>query len=254
MAGGRQNIEGATGGAKKVSPTSSKPAPGAGVTRPNTVPLTFDIPPVTAIAPAASRQPSASAPRGGGGGGYSSGGGLAPNAMGYIQETPAPATPQNFDQWKAGGGNIGDSAWQAENASAQAEYESLLASLAQQNTSFLNDWRSGMRSMGWKPGEGNDFDQGGWDPTDVLGAYGQSYQNMQNDFAGRGLFDSTFYQQAQTAMDDRFNRQRGEMVSQRDATNSAYQTDQANAMRTRNSAQDRALAEAYARYASGYGV
>lgn len=186
-----------------------------------------------------------------GGGGYSS---VSPTATGVMAAEPMPSPqPQSYDAWKQGGGHVGDSTWAAENASAEAEYQSLLASLAQQNTGFQNDWRSGLKSMGWQFGAEGDR-SGQWNPDDLVGAYGQTRNNMVNDFSGRGMMDSTFYQDALQNTDRRFNQQRDDMLRSYDETQGRFETDRANAGKSRESAQQRALAEAYSRYASGYGI
>lgn len=186
------------------------------------------------------------------GGGSTSYSAVAPTDTGVMAAQAAPQA-QTFEEWKAAGGHAGDSIWSAESASANSEYENLLASLAQQNTGFLNDWRGGLNSMGWKFGGEGDR-SGGWNSEDLLGAYGQTRNNMVNDYAGRGLLDSTFYQDATSNMDRRFNQQRDDMLRTYDNTNNEYGTNKANALKSKESAQQRALADAYSRYASGLGL
>lgn len=200
--------------------------------------------------------------QGGGGGGGSVQGGatgrsyssVEPSATGAMQAVePMPQQAQTFDDWKASGGHAGDSTWGAENASAQSEYETLLASLAQQNTGFLNDWRGGLQSMGWDFGADGDR-SGNWDADDTIGAYGQTRNNLVNDFSGRGMMDSTFYQEGLQNMDRRFNQQRDDMLRSYDNTQNEYSTNQAGALKSKEAAQQRALADAYSRYSSGYGI
>lgn len=226
-----------------------------GVFAQQNAPYALPTPVRASSASTGTKAPAAPMPnRVGGSGGAGGSGGVGYAALAgseaIIPQADAPKV-QDFESWKAGGGNIGDSTWMAENASAQSEYEQLLASLAQQNTSYLNDWNSGMKSMGWKP-QGDDYTQGQWDPTDLLGAYGQANNNQLNDFAGRGMLDSMFYGNAQQDLNDRFNRQRSEALNQRNTANQEYSTNKANADSTRAAAQNRALAEAYARYAANY--
>lgn len=244
---------------KVTTTTSKKPttATAPRVSAPANIPVNnmfSDLPvaPITPIKPQTPQTSSKSATSAKSAGVSYSGGGVGTTPTGAVAETAAaPSGPQSYDAWKTGGGNIGDSTWTAQNAAAEAEYQNLLNSLALQNTNYLNDWRSGLKSLGWKAGAD---DTGSWDPTDLLGAYGQTFNNLQNDYSGRGLLDSTFYGQAQEDMNRRFEQQRNDMNQARLATNNTYGADRANAARTRQSAQDQALAEAYARYTSNYGV
>jgi len=242
-----------------VAKTASKSS-GAGVTRPNTADPGWDFQPLAPINPAApalraasTPAPKAAAPR------ITSpsapqqpgGGGLGVMNTGVVAETQPPPI-QSFDDWKTAGGQLGDSAFMAEDASAEADYQALLAQLAQQNTDYRTNARGGFRNLGLQF-SGDDFASGTWDPNDVLGAYGSAYQNLQNDYSGRGLMDSSFYGQAQQGLTDRFNRQRTDMVNDWTSTNSQFDRSKADAGAARQNAQSRALAEAYARFAANYG-
>lgn len=179
--------------------------------------------------------------------------GVVADTAPQIAAAPEPPPVQTFDDWKRGGGQLGDSGFMAEDASAEADYQALLAQLAQQNSDYQTNARSSFRNLGLRF-SGDDFLGGTWDPADTLGAYGSAYQNLQNDYSGRGLLDSTFYGQAQQGLTDRFNRQRSDLVTDWNSTNAGFQKSKTDALATRQNAQARALAEAYARYAGNYGA
>jgi hypothetical protein len=141
----------------------------------------------------------------------------------------------------------------AEDASAEAEYQALLNQLGQQNTNYLQDFKGGLRNLGWDY-EGENYGQGNWDAEDKLGAYGGAFQGLQNDFSGRGLMDSSFYGQAQNDLTDRFNRQRNDMQTGLNTQQNEFNSNKTNALQSREAAKNRALAEAYSRFSGGYGA
>lgn len=207
------------------------------------------IPGPAAKAPTAPTGPRIS---GGGGGSTYGGGGLGTYATGLVAESEPPQ-PQTFDDWRNAGGFGNDSAFLAEDASAEAEYQALLNQLTQQNTSYMQDFKGGLRNLGWDY-EGEDYGNGKWDADDRLGAYGGAFQNLQNDYSGRGLLDSSFYGQANNDLTDRFNRQRTDMMTGLTGQQNDFNSNKTNALQSREAAKNRALAEAYARYSGGYGV
>lgn len=181
------------------------------------------------------------------------GGSLGTMSTGLVAEQAAPPQPQTFDDWRNAGGWQGDSAFMAEDASAEAEYQALLNQLTQQNTGYMQDFKGGLRNLGWDH-EGEDYGNGRWDAEDKLGAYGGAFQGLQNDFSGRGLMDSSFYGQAQNDLTDRFNRQRNDMMTGLNTQQNEFNSNKTNALQSREAAKNRALAEAYARFSGGFGA
>jgi hypothetical protein len=159
----------------------------------------------------------------------------------------------DYETWKSQGGGLGDSAYMAEDASAESDYQALLHQLAQQNTDYMTGFRGGLKNLGLKF-QGEDYASGTWDPMDQLGAYGNAFQNQQNDFSGRGLLDSTFYGDAKQNLDRRFDQQKQQSIQDMTAQQGQYRQSTADAQAARQNAQARALAEAYARYSGGYGA
>lgn len=213
----------------------------------------------TVLAPPAKRGPATTAPKmlsgaGAASGAAYSGGSLAAGPTGLIAETMAPpAQPLGFDEWKGDENNLKDSSYLSEVASADSEYQNMLDQLTQQNASYRQGLGSTFKNMGLKA-QGEDWGNGTWDSQDQLGAYGQSYRGLENDYSGRGLLDSTFYGEATQDLNDRFNRQKDELLTQLTQTNNEFGTNKNAAASSRNSARDRAMAEAYQRYAAGFGV
>lgn len=185
-----------------------------------------------------------------------SGGPVSTNSLGAVSEVqPAPApTPLSFDQWQSDGNNYAnDATFMSEQGSANSDYNNLIAQLANQNKNYISDMETGLRNMGLDF-TGNDYAGGKWDPTDQLGAYGQAFRNMQNDYSGRGLLDSSFYGQAQQDLGDNFDRQRNSILDQLAAENRSYESNRVAAGNSRDQAINRARTEAYNRYVSGFGA
>lgn len=199
-----------------------------------------------------------------GGGGVGGGGGTADTGIGYsggavsalgtgVIAEAAPAPPIDFDAFKGGKYAGEDAAYVSETAAANAELQTMLAELARQNSEYETGFKGNLKTLGLDY-EGDDWKNGKWDQDDTLGAYGQSYQNLQNDYSGRGLMDSTFYGNAQRDLTDRFNRQRDELFSGYDTAKGNFATQRTRAEEANKRAQERALVEAYSRYVGGFAV
>ena len=131
------------------------------------------------------------------------------------------------------------------------DLNALLASLTQQNTQFNQGIDDSMRNLGWDQ-QGSRWlgaaDQGG-----MMGAFGQAQNNTMNDFSGRGLMDSSFFNDALTSLTDNFNRQRGDYDRSRANENSRFGQEQQGARSQADAARQQAMADAASRYASLYG-
>lgn len=181
--------------------------------------------------------------------GYS-GGPVSALSTGVLAEGAPPPPPMSLDEFSQGGYAGQDAAFAAEDASAEAELRNMLDQLTRQNSEYQTGFKGGLRDLGWNS-QGDDWKNGSWNPEDTLGAYGQSSTNLENDYSGRGMMDSTFYGQAQRDLTDRFNRQKGEMITGLDNQNAQFAAGKTAATESRNAARNRALAEAYARFTSG---
>lgn len=204
-------------------------------------------------------------PSGGGssGGGFGGGGGgsqvyggspVAAMSTGVMSEVVPAPQPLGFDQFKADGNNYNkDAAYTSETATAESDYKNLIDQLTRQNRDYTTNFESNLRNMGLDF-TGQDYGSGTWDPTDKLGAYGQSYGNLENDFSGRGMLDSSFYGQAQNDLTGRFNRQRTSLMDALGQENSSFNANKTAAGDARTQAMNRALSEAYNRYVAGFGL
>jgi hypothetical protein len=192
--------------------------------------------------------------RAGGGGGYSGGGGGGMSAPSYggggvstlstgIVAEPAPPPKPSLEDWRASDATFG-----AANKTIDTDLAGLMQQLADENARYNQDYSMGLRNMGW------DEKGGAWNPNDLLGAFGQSQNNLINDFSGRGLMDSSFFGQAKEDMTRNFDRQRNDMNSDRTRVMDEYGRAQGRATADANNARQQALADAAARYAAMYGV
>lgn len=174
-----------------------------------------------------------------------SGGNVQPSSSGVMMEQ-APQNP-SLEDWRAG-----DSVYNSSVGSIDNDLSGLLAQLAEGNRQYNQDQDLGLRNMGWDNAAGGG--QGAWNPDDLLGAYGQTRNNLFNDFSGRGMMDSSFFGDAQTQMTDNFNRQRMDMNEARTGTNNEYAASQGRANQDANLARQQALADAAARYSAQFGA
>lgn len=188
---------------KRVSATSAAaPAP---VTKP----------PAPAPAPSPTPGPSTAAPNGGSSVGVSSTGQvstLGPSG-GAAPTTPAPVSQS--DWWNQDPNYQTELAGYA--ASLAAAQQQLGANRAQYDTDFVQT----LKNLGWSSDgiNNNNADvaatSGNWDQNNMLGAYGRGYNNLNNDYAGRGLLTSSFYGDALGNFGTDFNNQRANIIGQR---------------------------------------
>lgn len=183
---------------------------------------------------------------GGGYGGYGGaydGGGAAPTPP------PPPPPPSEADYLK------GDASYQAQVAALAKALSDYSADDTAQRTKYNTDYREGLRQLGWTPDDPKTaVNEGAWNWTDELTASGRANQNQLNDFASRGMLQSSAYAQAQNDLQRSFNdqlgtvdRARNDFLSQRDRDLAAYKNENTGAGQT-------ARAEALARRAAQYGL
>lgn len=152
------------------------------------------------------------------------------------------AAPQmSQDEWLAQ-----DSGFLDEQNAANQNYEQLLAQLAQQRSNYELDQNNTKRNLGWNGS--------GWNQEDRLTAYGNAFQNQQNDFASRGMMDSSLYTQANSDLDRGFNQQLSDLVSQFSQFEAGQNTDTAAAASAKQQAIAAAQRQAIQRYAATQGI
>lgn len=157
------------------APTRSAPAPNVASRQPTR--STYKVTPAPRrSAPTPVR---GFAPVGGGGGGFA--------AM------SAPAAPrQSDDDYLASGSDAAYTAQLAALAKALADNE---ADITAQTTKYNVDYGDTVKNLGWIQDDPatKDVNEGAWNFKDLNTAAGRSFQNQQNDFAGRGLLQSSLY-------------------------------------------------------------
>jgi hypothetical protein len=183
--------------------------------------------------------------------GYSGGGGGGGGGGGLDLSTLAPS-PEDY--------LAGDSTYQAQQAALQRALEAYQADNTRQSTSYNTDYQNGLAQLGYRPGAAQDDpstpnvdeSQGQWAQGDQTTAYGRSYQNQLNDFAGRGLLRSTFYNNALDDTNRQFNDQlasvnkgKTDFMDQLAQSLASYQNEN-------QLSQQQARADAIARRAAGY--
>lgn len=114
----------------------------------------------------------------------------------------AAPTPMSDVDWIGAGG---DAAYQAQLAALNAALEQQLGDLTHQQSVYETDYGSALKSLGWSPemaddpltADVNEGRPGAWNLTDRTTAAGRGKTNLDNDFASRGLLQSSLYGSAQ---------------------------------------------------------
>lgn len=185
----------------------------------------------TYVAPKSSGGSSYSAPSSGGGSGGAAGSGSFAGgsggdfAGGASVPDPVPVGPVMEDLTIPD--PLADPTYQrqkAELARAKADFDAQQGLAKSQYDGTVD---TNMRQMGWRQSvpktglramlTGNDQpDPEGWDPRAQGTAYGSSFAGNEGDFAGRGLFNSGLYAQAQSDLNNDFNdRRQGVLTDQK---------------------------------------
>lgn len=201
----------------------------------------------------ASVSPYTSTPiSGGGGGGDYSGGGYSGGGGGGYYEAPAPAAPPpppTEEDYLAG-----DAGYQAQLAALMKALELYKSDDTAQRTKYEGDYGQALSTLGWTPDNPKtaDINEGAWNWEDQNTASGRSYQSQLNDFANRGMLQSSGYARANNDLQRSFNDQLGgvnkartDFLSQRDRDLAAYQNEN-------TSGSQQARAESLARRAAQY--
>lgn len=168
-------------------------------------------------------------------------------------EAPKQPEIKSLDDWY-----MQDSSYLAEKAALDAARDEALAGIGRDRGRNTQDFGSSLKNLGrrWEDENNNgiidddELTSSTWDRDNMQGAYGQAFKNVQDDFQGRGLMDSTFFADELTNMDTSFDSQFGDMNTARqnalaellaseESAKSQYNTG-LNQSRT-NSAQRRAL-------------
>lgn len=177
----------------------------------------------------------------GGTGGTSSFGG-APAGVAATPAVPDVSIPTK-DNWLAG-----DTIFGGEQTALQSALKQMYADLDLQKSNYGTDFAQNMGDLGW------DEASKSWDKNDKLTSYGSSYNNQLEDFASRGMFDSSAYAQSLNDLNRGFDDQRSSMLTGRDTFNKGNDLQRSGAGDQTKAAVDQARIESIMRRAAQYGL
>lgn len=142
---------------------------------------------------------------GGGGGGAGIGGILGGGGSVGATDIPVGSQPVGEDDYLAG-----DSSYQLQLAALMKALQDGNADFDAQGSRYTTDYNDALKGLGWKQDDPNTPEnEGAWDFNDVNTASGRSFQNQQNDFASRGLIQSSLYGTANDNLTRSLNDQLG---------------------------------------------
>jgi len=104
-----------------------------------------------------------------------------------------------------------DSAYTAQMAALQKALENQQADITAQQGKYNVDYGDSLKNLGWIQDDPTtpDVNEGAWNFKDTATAAGRGFQNQQNDFAGRGLLQSSLYGEANDNLTRSLNDQLG---------------------------------------------
>ena len=175
-----------------------------------------------------------------GGTDFGSTGGVVDPAMGAdVQAAQPPVISE--DEYLANE----DGVYTAQMAALDAAFNSLNTDLDAQDRNYTTTHNKNLKDLGW--------DGQGWS-MDPMTAYGSAFTSNKNDFAARGLFDSSGYADSRENLDRNFLDQRTgmETAKQQFGSDIIRQREAGTADKGANAA--RAKADALARYQALYGL
>lgn len=229
---------------RSQAPTASRlsaPAPSGVTAVPPTMSRDAGVLPPSNSTRTAARPAARPAATGGSGGGYT-GGALAANSAGSYGGAPMAAPMPSIDDpnWEPT-----DSAYMAEAAGINSDTQTLLDELKRQRGLYELDWKTALRNLGYDQGAGQ------WDRNNRLGAYYQATNNQQNDFASRGLMNSSLYANALADLEGSFGQQLGDLNAANLQDETGYKERVAAATTQKDNALKQARMNALARLTSG---
>lgn len=155
---------------------------------------------------------------GGGGGGTMDGGGYS-GGMGGIgggAAAPAPAPRMSEADWLAG-----DQSYIRQMAALQAALQNFEADQGAQTSRYNTDFNQGLKQLGYRgrpDASGMDAfqtDGGTWDEQDQNTASGRAFNSQLNDFASRGVLQSSLFGKARNDLQRSLNDQLNSVVTGR---------------------------------------
>lgn len=145
----------------------------------------------------------------------------------------------------------GESGYQAQLAALMRALSDYTADDTAQRTKYAGDYSEATKNLGWRDPDGDGPGAGNWNLEDLNTASGRGYQNQVNDFASRGMLQSSLYGEA----NDNFMRSMNDQLGSMNKGKTDFLSDrdrQLNSFKGENTlAQQQARAEAIARRAAG---
>jgi len=172
--------------------------------------------------------------------GVPSGGGAASQQLPTMPE-------QSEDDWLSG-----DAAFQAQLAALLRASQDYDTDVTAQQTKYGVDYNDALKGLGWGQDDPTtaDVNEGAWNFRDLNTAAGRSFQNQQNDFAGRGLLQSSLYGTANDNLTRSLNDQLGGINTAKQSFFDDLSRQQSSFKNENTLSQQQARAEALARRAA----
>ena len=191
----------------KASPYSYASAPRTSVASTSNVTPRTSVAPRPAPAPAPAPVPFSQSF---GGGGISSPGTFADTLPQAPQAPQIPQAPQlSVEDYLASGA---DSAYTAQMAALTKALANSQADLTAQQGQYDVNYGDSVKNLGYiQDDPATPQNEGMWNFTDTNNAAGRGFQNQQNDFAGRGMLQSSLYGTAQDNLTRSLSDQLGGM-------------------------------------------
>lgn len=165
---------------------------------------------------------------------------------------PVVAAPPKIsdEDWLKQGG---DSIYAEQLAALKKAMEDYQTEQGVQRGRYNTDFEEGSRRLGWKDRDGFEGkeDPGQWDFEDTNFAAGRGFKGQRDDFAARGLLQSSDYGDARTMLERNLNDQRASMLTDRSRFTDDLAAQLAAFQAENTNAQGSARQEALLRRASG---
>ena len=217
------------GGAVKV-PASKPYTPPKQPARPATKPVVRAYTPAVPRSPVSAPKPVAKA---------------APKPA--APKPPAKPVAPSEPDWLAG-----DSAYQAVLTALGKQLSNFNTDLDTQLGNYSDNYAASLKDLGYKPGL--DGATGTWDFENPLTASGRANENLVNDFAARGMLQSTGYVDAQNQLQTSLMDQLKQLNTARDQFSGGLANQRSAFTDQTDTAKQQAMAESIARRAAKFGL
>lgn len=146
----------------------------------------------------------------------------------------------------------GDSQYQLQLAALQKAAADEQADITKQTGDYTNQYTDALKQLGYEsPAAGDPNAQGAWDFQDTNTAAGRAFQNQQNDFASRGLLQSSGYGTANDNLTRSLNDQLGSTNTAKQSFLDGLARQQQSFLSDNSNQQQQAKIDALARMAAG---